>query len=130
VTLVLVVDDGGIRSGYQNISHICNGPDWSKHVISPQTAFFNGVSNGRLRAPSPIAPTRENSGYAECWGDGEAFRVASLVNAIGHRSRGTTPRSPPFDFNKPARTSEAVPSVHGIDYFKHQPIDRRPVDSE
>jgi phospholipase C len=35
-----------------------------------------------------------------------------------------------FNFNKPARKFEAVPSVHGIDYFEHQPIDRRPVDSE
>jgi hypothetical protein len=31
---------------------------------------------------------------------------------------------------KPAREFEAVPSVHGIDYFKHRPIDRRPVDGE
>ena len=58
--------DGGIWSAYQAINHIYNGPDWSKDVITPQTQFFNDVSNGNLRAVSWITPTWENSDHAGC----------------------------------------------------------------
>ena len=44
--------DLGIWSAYQAIKHIYYGPDWSKDIITPQTQFFNDVSNGNLRAVS------------------------------------------------------------------------------
>ncbi|HEY2474956.1 MAG TPA: alkaline phosphatase family protein [Candidatus Cybelea sp.] len=198
--------DGGIWSAYQNISHIYNGPDWGKDIITPQTNFFNDVQNGKLRALSWITPTCENSDHAGCGSNTGPSWVASLVNAIGESkywdstaififwddyggwfdakapkmvdydglgmripmlivsayakdgninhtrfehgtilkfvedtfglprlsNSDTRANSPDdaFDFNKPARKFEAVPSLRGIEYFKHQPIDRRPVDSE
>jgi phospholipase C len=75
--------DGGIWSAYQNISHIYNGPDWTKDVISPQTNFFSDVSGGKLRDLSWITPTFENSDHAGSGSKTGPAWVASLVNAIG-----------------------------------------------
>jgi phospholipase C len=196
--------DGGIWSAYQNIAPIYNGPDWSKDVISPQTNFFNDVSNGNLRSLSWVTPTCANSDHAGCGGKTGPARVASLVNAIGesqywnntaififwddyggwydpeppamldydglgmripmlvvsayakkghvshtHYEHGSilkfveetfglpslaasdkraTAPDDAFNFNKPARKFETVPSEHGIDYFMHQPPDHRNPD--
>ncbi len=35
-----------------------------------------------------------------------------------------------FDFNKPARKFKTIPTVHGKDYFMHQPPDLRPPDTQ
>ena len=78
-----VYGDGGIWSAYQNIKPIYEGPDWSKDVISPQTTFFDDVSNGKLRSLSWITPTCENSDHAGCGANTGPAWVASLVNAIG-----------------------------------------------
>jgi phospholipase C len=45
-------------------------------------------------------------------------------------TRATSPQTDAFDFNKPPRKFEVVPSVRGVNYFKHQPLDRRIPDSE
>jgi phospholipase C len=75
--------DLGIWSAYQAISHIYNGPDWGKDVLTPQTTFFNDVQNGKLRALSWITPTWENSDHAGSGSNTGPSWVASLVNAIG-----------------------------------------------
>jgi len=75
--------DGNIWSAYQAINHIYNGPDWKADVISPQTNFFNDVSNGKLRSVSWITPTCENSDHAGCGSNTGPSWVTSLVNAIG-----------------------------------------------
>jgi phospholipase C len=75
--------NGGIWSAYQAINHIYNGPDWSQDIITPQTNFFNDVSNGKLRAVSWITPTCQNSDHAGCGSNTGPAWIASLVNAIG-----------------------------------------------
>jgi phospholipase C len=75
--------DGNIWSAYQAINHIYNGPDWKTDIITPQTNFFNDVSNGKLRSVSWITPTCENSDHAGCGSNTGPQWVASLVNAIG-----------------------------------------------
>jgi phospholipase C len=75
--------DGGIWSAYQAIKHIYKGPDWKKDVITPQTTFFNDVSNGNLRAVNWITPTCANSDHAGCGANTGPSWVTSLVNAIG-----------------------------------------------
>ena len=74
---------GGAWSAYQAIKHIYYGDDWSKDVITPQTRFFNDVSNGTLPAVSRITPTCVNSDHAGCGSNTGPDWVASLVNAIG-----------------------------------------------
>jgi phospholipase C len=44
-------------------------------------------------------------------------------------ARATSPEADAFDFNKPARKFETVPSVHGINYFLHQKPDHRIPDA-
>ena len=78
-----VSGDGGIWSAYQANQYVYYGPDWSQDVITPQTQFFNDVSNGNLRQISWITPTCENSDHAGCGSDTGPSWVASLVNAIG-----------------------------------------------
>jgi phospholipase C len=73
----------GIWNAYQAIDHIRNGPDWKADVITPQTAFFNDVKNGKLPAVSWITPTCANSDHASCQSNHGPHWVASLVNAIG-----------------------------------------------
>jgi phospholipase C len=199
--------DGDLWSAYQNINHIYNGPDWKKDVISPQTKFFDDVSQGKLRDVSWITPTCANSDHAGCASKTGPSWVASLVNAVGtskywdssaififwddyggwydpkapalkdydglglripllivspyakdghvshvHYEHGSilkfvedtfglarlaasdkrahSPEEDAFDFNRPPRKFAPVPSEHGIEYFKHQPLDLRIPDSE
>ena len=56
----------------------------------------------------------------------ETFGLASLAASD---KRATAPDDA-FDFNKPARKFQTVPSVHGIDYFMHQPPDYRLPDND
>ncbi|MBV8530846.1 MAG: hypothetical protein JO104_05975, partial [Candidatus Eremiobacteraeota bacterium] len=58
-------------------------PDWNNDIITPQTQFFNDVSNGKLRSVSWITPTCANSDHAGCGSNTGPQWVASLVNAIG-----------------------------------------------
>ncbi len=75
--------DGNIWSAYQAIKHIYYGQDWKNDIITPQTQFFNDVSNGKLRAVSWITPTCGNSDHAGCGSNTGPSWVASLVNAVG-----------------------------------------------
>jgi phospholipase C len=43
--------------------------------------------------------------------------------------RATSPEADCFDFTKPARKFEPIETVHGKDYFMHQPLDLRPPDT-
>ncbi len=73
----------GLWSAYQANQYVYNGPDWSKNVISPPSAFLNDVSNGNLRQISWVTPTCANSDHAGCNSATGPQWVASLVNAIG-----------------------------------------------
>jgi phospholipase C len=56
----------------------------------------------------------------------ETFGLPALAASD---KRATAPDDA-FDFNKPARAFETVPSEHGINYFMHQPPDHRPPDND
>jgi phospholipase C len=56
----------------------------------------------------------------------ETFGLAALSASD---TRATAPDDA-FDFNKPARKFETVPSVHGIDYFMRQAPDHRLPDND
>ena len=56
----------------------------------------------------------------------ETFGLAALSASD---KRATAPDDA-FDFNKPARKFETVPSEHGIDYFMHQAPDHRIPDAQ
>ena len=43
-----IYGDGNLWNAYQAISHIYNGPDWSKYVINPQSQFLSDVGAGTL----------------------------------------------------------------------------------
>jgi phospholipase C len=75
--------DGGIWSAYQANKYVYYGSDWNKDIITPQTDFFNDVSNGKLRQISWVTPTCENSDHAGCGSKTGPDWVASLVNAVG-----------------------------------------------
>jgi phospholipase C len=75
--------DGGIWSAYQANKYVYNGSDWKNDIITPQTQFFNDVSNGNLRQISWVTPTCENSDHAGCGSNTGPSWVTSLVNAIG-----------------------------------------------
>jgi phospholipase C len=75
--------DEGIWSAYQAIKHIYYGKDWGKDILTPQTQFFDDVSNGKLRAVNWITPTWENSDHAGNNSTTGPSWVASVVNAIG-----------------------------------------------
>jgi phospholipase C len=69
--------------GYQVIKHIFYGPDWSKDMIGPPSAFLTDVANGNLRAVTWITPTCANSDHAGCGSNTGPSWVASIVNAVG-----------------------------------------------
>ena len=75
--------DGNIWSAYQANRYVYYGSDWKNDIITPQTQFFNDVSNGKLRQINWITPTCENSDHAGCASNTGPAWVASLVNAIG-----------------------------------------------
>jgi len=73
----------GLWSGYQAVSHIFNGPDWKKDVITPQKQFLHDVAHGDLAAFTWITPTCPDSDHTECGGGFGPSWVASVVNAVG-----------------------------------------------
>jgi phospholipase C len=75
--------DGNIWSAYQAISHIRYGPDWNTDIITPQTKFFQDVTNGTLPSVSWVTPTCGNSDHAGCGSNNGPAWVTSLVDAVG-----------------------------------------------
>ncbi|MGB6412157.1 MAG: alkaline phosphatase family protein [Candidatus Cybelea sp.] len=53
-----------------------------------------------------------------------------LARLAASDKRAHSPEDDAFDFNQPPRKFVPVPSEHGIEYFKHQPLDLRIPDSE
>ena len=74
---------GGFWSGYQAVSHIFNGPDWKKDIITPQSRFLTDVKKGKLASFTWVTPTCENSDHLDCGGGFGPSWVASVVNAVG-----------------------------------------------
>ncbi len=74
---------GGFWSGYQAVSHIFNGPDWKKDIVTPQKSFLKDVKAGKLASFTWITPTCEDSDHLSCGGGFGPSWVASVVNAVG-----------------------------------------------
>jgi phospholipase C len=74
---------GGYWSAYQAVSHIYNGPDWKKDVITPQKTFLTDVAAGTLSNFTWITPMCANSDHVNCGGGFGPSWVSSLVNAVG-----------------------------------------------
>jgi len=79
-----IYGDGGLWNGYQAISAIYNGPDWTANVVNPPAQFLTDVKAGQLAAITWVTPTYEASDHGGMGaGQGPAW-VASVVNAVGH----------------------------------------------
>ena len=81
-------DAGGrVWSGFDAISAVRNGPDWSRNVISPPRRVLSDVSAGRLPSVTWVIPDWLNSDHAADRGGAGATGgpswVASIVNEIG-----------------------------------------------
>ena len=87
---------GSIWTGPVGIEHMCgpnnpppNGtecvaPEWTNHVVIPETTVLNDISAGQLAPVSWVIPRGQNSdhpAYGE--NNGGPSWVASIVNAIG-----------------------------------------------
>jgi phospholipase C len=77
-------DPGSIWSAYQAVSHIYNGPDWTKDVISPETQILTDVPNGILSNVTWVTPDTANSDHPGSDSMTGPSWVASVVNAIGN----------------------------------------------
>jgi phospholipase C len=75
--------DGATWSSYQAISHIYNGPDWKKDVISPNWRFISDVRAGKLANFTWITPVCDDSDHVNCPGGYGPSWVAALVNTVG-----------------------------------------------
>ncbi len=75
--------EGAYWSGYQAVSHIYNGPDWAKDVITPQKKFITDVAAGDLANVTWITPVCDDSDHVNCGGGLGPSWVTALVNAVG-----------------------------------------------
>ena len=75
--------DGSYWSGYQAVSHIYYGPDWTKDIITPQKRFLLDVPAGKLANFTWITPVCDDSDHVNCGGGHGPSWVAALVNAVG-----------------------------------------------
>jgi phospholipase C len=88
-----------------------------------------------LRLPMLIVSPYAKKGHISHvhYEHGSILRFVENTFGLGQLSASDTRATPPddaFDFNKPPRKFETVPSVHGIDYFLRQPPDHRIPDNE
>ncbi len=79
---------GGLSGAYWDpfdaISAVRNSSEWTTNISSPETNFFQDVSNGSLSAVSWVSPSDENSDHAGFGAkDTGPQWVAKVVNAIG-----------------------------------------------
>ena len=77
-------DLGFIWSAYQAIRHIRYGPDWTNHVISPNTQVLTDIKNGKLAQVTWIVPQLAYSDHAGAGltAEGPSW-VADITNEIG-----------------------------------------------
>jgi phospholipase C len=75
---------GFIWSAFQAIRHIRFGPDWNKHVISPNTQVLTDIQNGKLAQVTWIVPQLAYSDHAGTGltAEGPSW-VADITNEIG-----------------------------------------------
>jgi phospholipase C len=75
---------GGVWDGFQAISPIYNGPDWTADTVNPSTQFLTDVANGNLAAVTWITPSEQDSDHSSSDSKKGPSWVASVVNAVGN----------------------------------------------
>jgi phospholipase C len=70
-------------SAFQSIGHVRHGPDWSSHVVSPETQVLADVASGQLAQVTWVTPSSRNSDHPMMTGPHGPDWVASVVNAVG-----------------------------------------------
>ena len=70
-------------STYLSINHIFNGPDWSTHVVTPETTILTDIQNSQLPHVAWVTPKNSNSDHADNGRDFGPSWIASIVNAVG-----------------------------------------------
>ncbi|HEX3368920.1 MAG TPA: alkaline phosphatase family protein [Candidatus Cybelea sp.] len=76
----------GMWEPFEAFKYTRYGPDWSTHVIAPQTTVLNDPSKGNLASVSWVTPSKKDSDHP---GDHSALGpswVSSVVNAVGESS--------------------------------------------
>jgi phospholipase C len=76
-------DSGLIWSAFDAIHAVRYGPDWTDHVISPETQVLTDINAGDLASVTWIAPDLKNSDHALSLSTTGPDWVASIVNALG-----------------------------------------------
>lgn len=70
-------------NGYDAISQIRYGSDWSRDIIAPTSQFNTDIAAGKLAAVTWIVPTNANSDHSGNRSKSGPSYVASIVNAVG-----------------------------------------------
>ncbi len=74
---------GRLWSPFAAIRQVRFGPDWTRNVISPQTAVLTDAADGKLAQVSWVIPNAGDSDHAGSQSDKGPSWVAAVVNAIG-----------------------------------------------
>jgi len=74
---------GKTLSAFDVVWAVRNGPEWTKNVITPQTAILGDISSGNLAQVSWVIPDQNSSDHPGTLSDTGPSWVASIVNAIG-----------------------------------------------
>jgi len=70
-------------NGYDAISHIRYGSDWTNDIVYPSTQFTTDVAAGNLAGITWIVPDNRNSDHSGSGSKTGPSYVASIVNAVG-----------------------------------------------
>jgi phospholipase C len=76
-------DQGLIWSAFDAIHQVRYGPDWTQHIISPETQVLTDINAGDLASVTWITPDLKNSDHALSLSTTGPDWVASIVNALG-----------------------------------------------
>jgi phospholipase C len=105
---------------------------WYDHV-PPKMLDYDGLG---FRVPLLVISPYAKQGYVSH----VHYELASLLRFIEDRfelpalsvsdARAASPEKDCFDFNQVPRKFKPIATLHGEDYFLHQPADLRPPDSK
>ena len=99
----------------------------------PTLVDYDGLG---LRIPMLIVSPYARKGFVSHvhYEHGSILKFVEDTFGLGRLSasdtRATSPEKDCFDFNKPPRSFQVIPTVLGKEYFLHQPVDHRVPDAE
>jgi phospholipase C len=74
---------GAVWNGYRAIKKIFHGPDWKKHISSPNSNVFTDLKAGTLPSVSWVIPGLYDSDHPASGCNGGPYWVTKVTNAIG-----------------------------------------------